>query len=74
MDIRFSELFFTQIDCKEGETSQRCGRFLTKDDPFWQSVREAGHNLPLILMAATSLHLIWLLMFNRKKKKFNDAS
>ena len=68
MDIRFSELFFTQVDCKEGEAGRRCGGFLTKDEPFWQSVREAGHNLPLILMAATSLHLIWLLMFNRNKK------
>ena len=68
MDVRFSELFFTQEDCETVLEGARCGRFLTKDDPFWQSVREAGHNLPLILMAATSLHLIWLLMFKRNKR------
>ena len=69
IDIFVSNLFFTESDCVGSVEGTRCGRFLMKYHPVWQFVRESGHNLPLLLMAASCLYLIWLLMFNPTKTR-----
>ncbi len=67
IDIFVSDLFFTEKPCADSVEGTRCGRFLRKFQPEWQFVRQAGHNLPLILMVATALHLTWLLTYNSNK-------
>ena len=67
IDLFVSELFFAEADCVTLVEGARCGKFPTRYHPDWQFAREIGHNLPPILMAATSLHLSWLLMFKANK-------
>ncbi len=69
IDIFVSDLFFTKKPCANPVEGTRCGRFLRKFQSEWQVAREAGHNLPLILMAATALHLFWLLTYNANKTR-----
>ncbi|MEP1207071.1 MAG: phosphatase PAP2 family protein [Rhizobiaceae bacterium] len=69
IDIFVSNLFFTETDCAEAVDGTRCGKFLLNRHPVWRFVRESGHNLPLLLMAASCLYLIWLLMFNTTKTR-----
>lgn len=70
IDLVVSDLFFTETECASSAEGVRCGDFQIKSHAGWQFVREVGHNLPRLLMLATSLHLIWLLMFNSGKNRY----
>ena len=62
-DFVVSNQFFTETPCPDDLQNRRCGQFLLSLDPFWNLVREIGHDVPRILIAATACHLAWLLMF-----------
>ena len=67
IDVVFNDLFFTERDCNEVIEGVRCGQFLLLHDPVWSTLREIGHETPLVLMALVCLNMTWLMMFNPNK-------
>ncbi|MEP2555820.1 MAG: phosphatase PAP2 family protein [Rhizobiaceae bacterium] len=67
IDIFFSNLFFTPIDCSIVAEGVRCGDFVWQHDTTLILIRWIGHEIPLYLMGAVCLHMTWLMMFNPNK-------